>query len=174
MFERKDDGEIRLASRIANIIDKIKITKEIKCIISSLLGITDFKHNLFDLSIMIESPQPQIVSVMLHLICIIGVLSPSNNYWHRIVMMPLSLEKCYLPLTTFDKCMNKDGSSNGFDEISEVTNNIMQLFLHICVVISLELDATSPEVVMNCIDIADNNAHSHLQLQIQQYWKSLQ
>lgn len=173
-LKEKDDSEIRLASRIADIIDKIKITKEIKCIISSLLGITDFKHNLFDLSIMVESPQPQIVSVMLHLTCIIGVLSPSNNYWHRIVMMPLSFEKCYLPLTTFNKCKNKERSSNGFDDISEVTYDIMQLFLHSCVVISLELDATSPEVVMNCIDIVDNNAHSHLELQIRQYWQSLQ
>ncbi|CAC5371881.1 unnamed protein product [Mytilus coruscus] len=173
-LKERDDSEIRLASRIADILDKINITKESKCIISSLLGITDFKHNLFDLSIMIESPQPQIVSVMLHLTCIIGVLSPSNNYWHRMVMMPLSLKKCYLPLTTFDKYKNKDGSSNGFDEISEVTYDIMQLFLHSCIVISLELDAASPEVVMNCIDIADNNAHSHLELQIQQYWQSLQ
>ncbi|CAG2252999.1 unnamed protein product [Mytilus edulis] len=102
-FKENDDTETRIAEQIATMIDNVNITEELKCFILGLLGVKDLKHNLFNLSMMVSSPQPQITSVIVHMACIIGTVTHYQTFWYQLIMMPLSSAGDRFPLIPFEK-----------------------------------------------------------------------
>ncbi|CAC5398276.1 unnamed protein product [Mytilus coruscus] len=169
-LKENDDTEIQIAEQIAAMIDKATIIEELKCIINGLLGVKEFKHNLFNLSVMVRTPQPQISSVIVHLACIVGTITRYESFWYQTVMMPLSSAVNGLPLIPFEKFEKEHELPEAFSGMSNVCCNIMQFFLHSGLVISFGLNKLSSLNVLN-LKGYDND---YIDMQIRQYWQNLQ
>ncbi|CAG2213492.1 unnamed protein product [Mytilus edulis] len=169
-FKENDDTETRIAEQIATMIDNVNITEELKCFILGLLGVKDLKHNLFNLSMMVSSPQPQITSVIVHMACIIGTVTHYQTFWYQLIMMPLSSAGDRFPLIPFEKFGKEYDLPGIFAGTSNVTCNIMQIFLYGSLVIAFGLNKISSLNDPNLVGY-DND---YIDMQIRQYWQKLQ
>ncbi|CAC5371888.1 unnamed protein product [Mytilus coruscus] len=138
-----------------------------------MLGMRNSKHNFFNLSVMVDSPQPQIISFMIYLACIVGNLASHDNFWYQLIMQPRSIASCNVPYTRF-KNVQENESSSTFSVIPNVSGNILQLFLHSSLVLSLELETTSLESFKNSVGFDCADVSDYLEMQLRQYWHSLE
>ncbi|XP_052068616.1 uncharacterized protein LOC127707898 [Mytilus californianus] len=169
-LKENDDTEMQIAEQIAAMVDKANIKEELKSIINGLLGVQEFKHNLFNLSVMVRTPQPQISSVIVHMACIIGTITHYESFWNQTVFMPISSAVNGLPLIPFEKFEKEHELPEAFPGTSKVCCNIMQIFLHSSLVISFGLNKISSLNVLNLIGYENDN----IDKQIRQYWQNLQ
>lgn len=87
---------------ISECIGKIMHTKLSNNMIKSrvvkmLLKITDFAHPMLDINSETRSPDIQIVSVLIHLLCIIIFKGEAGNCWFNILTDLKNIESVYLP-----------------------------------------------------------------------------
>ncbi|CAG2207748.1 RNF213 [Mytilus edulis] len=172
-LRERNDSETQVAEQISNLVQKLQITDEIKNLINKMLGRMNFKHNIFNLSVMVESPQTQIISVIIHLACIVGNVASHDNFWYQLIMKPRSIASCNVPYTMF-KNVHENESSNEFSVIPNVVGHILQFLLHGSLVLSSELETISLEDVKNSVGFDCGDIQDYLEMQLQQYWQSLE
>lgn len=93
-----NDTKKKISECIGNII-QIKLPKKsIKCrIIGMLLKSTDFAHPMLNITSETRSPHIQIVSVLIHFLCMIIFKGEDGNCWYDILTGLRKMESVYFP-----------------------------------------------------------------------------
>ncbi|XP_052068615.1 uncharacterized protein LOC127707897 [Mytilus californianus] len=101
------DEEHRMATAICRIVDESKLPQSCKHISQYLLG-NDFDNELFSLSVASESPYPHLVSIVLHLCCLLSVETNMQSIWFINLFKPDKTTLEDLPFIYSQNMLNAD------------------------------------------------------------------
>lgn len=96
--EEMNDTKKTISKCIGEIMHTIFSENMIKSrVIDMLLKISDFAHPMLDINSETKSPNIQIISVLIHLLCIIIFKGKAGNCWYNILTDLTNMESVYLP-----------------------------------------------------------------------------
>ncbi|XP_076075828.1 uncharacterized protein LOC143046554 [Mytilus galloprovincialis] len=156
-FRQLNDEEKRTAKAVGEIIRKSVLEKSIKCIAELFLDLKAFRHSIFDISEVVESPIPQIVSVMIHLALEITLnyQENKNTVWYRALFNPLSI-KCVLP-----------------DGLPAIICHIIKIICYSCFTFSYGFALADTKSFDNVTPDDTVNLEEYLRETLQESWKYL-
>ncbi|VDI64095.1 Hypothetical predicted protein [Mytilus galloprovincialis] len=142
------DQEHRMTTAICRIVDESKLPQTCKNISRYLLG-NDFDNELFSLSVASESPHPHLVSIVLHLCCLLSLETNMQSIWFINLFQPDKTTLEDLPFINTQDMLNAD-------------QKILLLLSYSVIVGSVGFRFTSDETLRNI-------SHSRLQDMIKQF-----
>ncbi|VDH96558.1 Hypothetical predicted protein [Mytilus galloprovincialis] len=156
-FRQLNDEEKRTAKAVGEIIRKAALEKSVKSMAELFLGLKAFRHSIFDISEVVESPIPQIVSVMIHLAfeITLNYQENKNTVWYRALFNPSSI-KCVLP-----------------DGLPAIIYHIIKIICYSCFTFSYGFALTDTKLFDNVTPGDTVNLEEYLQETLQESWKYL-
>ena len=94
------DNESRMETEINKIVKKSKLPDKCKHIVKYLVG-EDFGLELFCLSEATETPYPEIVSIVLHICCLISTAADDTSVWYTNLYQPDISSMQFFPCCNF-------------------------------------------------------------------------
>lgn len=129
-LKESTDSEHELASRLGLLFDKSNFSSDMKLVFSHLLGETQFKLNIFELSVAVMPPTPHMVSIMLHMTGAILSAGCKENIWYRLIKAPKEFTQLFIPLLDICSLNKMEDWSKVLMKIQPVSINVLQILMY--------------------------------------------
>ncbi|CAG2254598.1 unnamed protein product [Mytilus edulis] len=91
---------------------------------------TQFKLNIFELSVAVMPPTPHMVSIMLHMTGAILSAGCKENIWYRLIKAPKEFTQLFIPLLDICSLNKMEDWSKVLMKIQPVSINVLQILMY--------------------------------------------